>query len=178
MYFALLYSLSKFPTVIYSGFNHDKRVHIIQSIFGWVLTTAPIPKRTFCFFPNSHMHCEKLDEGKSAVNGEASPQDVRFEMEMMPNHQMSFTNTRNSNGTNSAKVLSDCPTVFVHTFKFNFHSAKGINGLNFEWNLYSSQIQARNRWQNCVKYRPSGRNRTCAFAMPVHSHISRWSRTV
>ncbi|CAB4017734.1 palmitoyltransferase ZDHHC5-like isoform X2 [Paramuricea clavata] len=45
-----------------------------------------------------HMHCEKLNE-QSDVNGETSPQDVRFEMEMMPNHEMSFTNTRNSNGT-------------------------------------------------------------------------------
>ena len=48
------------------------------------------------------MHCEARNV-KSDVNGEASPQDVRFEMEMMPNHEMSFTNARN--GTKVASSI-------------------------------------------------------------------------
>ncbi|XP_028400874.1 palmitoyltransferase ZDHHC5-like [Dendronephthya gigantea] len=62
-----------------------------------------------------HLHCEKLDEGRSVVNGEASPHDVRFEMETMPNHQMSFTNTRNSNGTNSTKTDGISPQPLQRT---------------------------------------------------------------
>ena len=52
---------------------------------------------TLLFSVISHRNCEKLNK-KLNANGGTSPQDVRFEMEMMPNHEMSFTNTRNSNG--------------------------------------------------------------------------------
>ena len=61
-------------------------------------------EKVFCSpIQPSHMHCEKLLE-RSEVNGEASPQDVRFEMEMMPNHEMSFTNTRNTNGKKTDSI--------------------------------------------------------------------------
>ena len=43
----------------------------------------------------------------------------------------------------------------------------GFKVLNFKWESYTSQFQARNSSEKSINYRSFGRGRTYAFAMPV-----------